>query len=184
MGKFRFEPNLIDDFKEASISDKIEILKKFGNAEQKLFEGFKKNPSKISEYISKNTIGRKLLEDNKHFWLKDNYSYEYINSFKDEITKAVNFYKNYELFTNLLKKTDAFKKLTKGQGYTKGDLIEKPMRIYLNNSILSTDNVMYSVDVLFKKADGTSFRPGLYLDIDAIVIDANLNKIKRLIVRN
>ncbi len=178
---FRYynENNLTQKFMNIPANTQTNFLSKFGKIEQRLFNGFKKYPNKMSEYISNNTAARKLLEDNKYFWLKDNYSYEYINSFKSEITKAVNRNKNTDLFTNPLKKVDAIKELKTGTGYTKGDLIEKPMRIYLNNSILPTDNVMYNVDILFKTADGSPFRAGLYLDIDAIVIDTNLNKIKK-----
>jgi len=63
-------------------------------------------------------------------------------------------------------------------GFTMGDFIEKPMRIYLNNLISKNEDVMFSVDILFKKANGANFKPSIYLDIDAIVINNATNKIK------
>ncbi|MFC4383628.1 hypothetical protein [Chryseobacterium bernardetii] len=176
--RFRFEPNLIDEFKTCSIADKIELCSKFGRIEEKLFDGFVKSPKKIPEYISQNIAGRVLLEENVHFWLINNYSYEYIDSFKDQISKAVKAYKNKEEFTNPLKKSAAKLILNRANAYTKGDMIEKPMRIYLNKLILPSDDVMYNVDILFKSVDGKSIKPGNYLEMDAMVVDTNLNKFK------
>ncbi|WP_417942160.1 hypothetical protein [Flavobacterium sp. RS13.1] len=156
----------------------IKIIEELGDISNDLFLGFKRNPSKLSEYINLNDSGRAFLKKNKHFWLVNGYKYEYIDSFKLEIIKAVNEYKNNVLFTNPLKKVEALDELRISSKFTKGDFVEKPMKIYLNNLISNDEDVMYSVDILFKKANGTNFKPSIYLDIDAMVVNTSINKIK------
>ncbi|WP_141248169.1 hypothetical protein [Flavobacterium sp. ACN2] len=44
--------------------------------------------------------------------------------------------------------------------------------------VLNNEDLMFSVDILFKKADGTPLVGKIHLDIDAIVVNKSINKIK------
>ncbi|REC63590.1 hypothetical protein DRF65_05720 [Chryseobacterium pennae] len=176
--QLRFEPNLIDEFKACSIADKIELCNKFGRLEKKLFDGFRRNSGKITEYISKNAASRKLLEDNKNFWLSNNYRYEYIDSFKDDILDAVDVFKDNDLFLNVVNKVKAEKLLNETAKFQKGNIIEMPMRIYLKDRLDVNEELMFSVDIVFRKADNSRVLKREMLDIDGLLIDKTSNKIK------
>lgn len=154
------------------------IIDELGDLSKELFLGLKRNPSKLAEYVNADIIKRQFLRKNIDFWLTNNYTYDYINSFKLEVNKAIKLNKSGPLFTDASKKIKALEKLKMGNGFTKGDFVEKPMRVYLKNSLSNNEDIMFSVDILFKKADGTPFKPGIYLDIDAMVINTTINKIK------
>ncbi|WP_158728095.1 MULTISPECIES: hypothetical protein [unclassified Flavobacterium] len=176
--KFYDEPALKNVLQPLSYVTRLKFVDYFGDISSDLFNKFIQKPEKITEFINVDGAKRLFLKSNKHFWLVNGYKYEYIDSFKLEIIKAVNAYKSNTLFTDPLKKVEALDVLRNSSKFTKGDFVEKPMKIYLNNLLLNDEDVMYSVDILFKKANGTNFKPSIYLDIDAIVVNTSTNKIK------
>ncbi|ABQ05097.1 hypothetical protein [Flavobacterium johnsoniae] len=154
------------------------LIDELGDLPNELFLGLKRNPSKLGEYANSDTIKRQFLRKNRDFWLANNYTYEYISSFKLEIDKVVKTYKNQLLSADIKTRLQALEKIKISEKFTLGDFIEKPMRVYLNNMILNNEDLMFSVDILFKKADGTPLVGKIHLDIDAIVVNKSINKIK------
>lgn len=53
-----------------------------------------------------------------------------------------------------------------------------PMRIYLKENLKYNEDLMFSVDIVFRKSDGSRIMKREMLDIDAILIDNISNKIK------
>lgn len=181
--RFRFEPNLIDEFKTCSIADKIELCSKFGRIEEKLFDGFRRNSGKITEYISQSSSGRILLEDYQYFWLRHDLDYNRVERLKDYfvhpntgVIGKINKNNKVSLFTDPLKKSKAIQYLSLGQNWSLGAVIEILAEPYLSKMINNETNVFTGVDIRFLNANGQAVNRTVQ-ELDFLVYRNSNNKI-------
>ncbi|WP_294266230.1 hypothetical protein [uncultured Chryseobacterium sp.] len=182
--RYRFESNITNKFKNLSFDNKIEILKKFGNVEEKLFDGFRKNPDKIAEYLSKSTNGKVLLEDYMYFWLTHNVDYkrierlaEYFVHPEKGIVGKINKNNKILLFTDPLKKAKAIDYLNSGQNWSLGAVIEVLAEPHLSKMINSNTDVFLGVDIRFMKANNNPVNKRMVQELDFVVYSNSSNKI-------
>jgi hypothetical protein len=185
--RIRFDANLKDEFIIQSISNKIKLSEKFGSVEEKLFNLLKKKPYKISEYSNANAVGKKLLEDNKYFWLEHDLNLNQIGRVQKHIDKAyatiLKRQKNNAeaWFTSPANKPKVMKFLTDAGSWENGKVFEIMSENYIKDHFLTSNtDIIIGPDIRFYLGNGNPLKTNSIQELDFIIINKSNNLVEHI----
>ncbi|WP_419867925.1 hypothetical protein [Chryseobacterium sp. CT-SW4] len=183
--EYRFDPNTANEFNSLNITDKLDIIKEFGGIEQRLFDGFKRSPAKMKEYVGKSTVGRKLLKDNIHFWLKHDLDYNGVQQVKKYLDEAYGtIFKRQKnntesWITNPQNRPKVIKFLEKGDGWQNGKVFETIAQSYIKQKYLNSNTeVLLGTDIGFFINSGAQINTIVIQELDFLIINNFSNQVE------